>query len=425
MVAIIVLIVAIIAAVAVFDVERVTTYTHEPLFTLPWGTAPGEAGLADGADGEFYGPRSFYAGAGRITLADTFNARIQAFDYSGSVLAVYDLKDMALSSGAAAGGAPLDGAAGHGGQHPLAAFANPLEGVLNLGPQEPAGDGGSPAGTGTYSLGAGHPWINDLVVDARGHIFAADSAGLRIIQLNEGGQYVALVELPPLPDGGVSGAPSPAGSAGTDETVWVLDQLEISRQGALFLAHTYLSDEIYGRRLISLQSGEARFETLASATMGEGRELTFETGLPLPLPANSFVLAPRGRLTVEARGADPFSRIIRTYREGGIQADDWLIRHDRPIVNARLLGADRTGTAWIAINGGRSDGILTEVTRGWAEGGDMVSFQPGWHEGFHANVFARRDEEGNIFAAVPGPRGWRLDMWKASTRRRVKLASRP
>lgn len=467
MVAVAVAIIVIVAAVAVLDLEREITYSYEPLFTVPWGTAPGEAGLADGADGEFYGPRSFYVGDGRIILADTFNARIQVFDYSGALLAVHDLKDLPPSagvsvSGTGSGGAASVGSAGSAGSagssastgsaesagaaatsgtagaaatsgtaggHPLAAFASPTEGVLHLGPPAPAGEGGMPAPGAAYSLGAGHPWINDLVVDGRGHIFAADSAGLRIIQLNEGGQYAAVVDLPPLSgspggSGGSAGRGGPGGAAAGagDATAWLLDQLEISRQGALYLAHTYLSDEIYGRRLVSLFPGQERFETLASASMGEGRDLTFETGLPLPLPANSFVLAPRGYLTVEARGADPFSRIIRTYREGGIQTDDWLVRHERPIANARLLGADMPGTAWITINGGRPDGIITAAAPAGEDGPPV--FRPGWQGGFHANVFARRDEAGNIFAAVPGPRGWSLEMWRAHSRRSLKFAGR-
>lgn len=83
-----------------FDVG---TRAHETVVRMPWGTAPGEAGLIPGNEGSTIGPQAAdVAEDGSVYVLDQVNDRVQVFDSSGLPLNVIPmdlgpLGDIALS----------------------------------------------------------------------------------------------------------------------------------------------------------------------------------------------------------------------------------------------------------------------------------------------------------------------------------------
>lgn len=387
------------ALLALYDFVPTATYEHQVLFTVPWGTGADALGMASGADGSLYGPRSFAIQGSRVYVADTFNARVQVFDPDGSRAASIPLRVVPTTA------AP---------SHPLAVFA------------------ATAAADDSYSLGPGDPWINDLVVDERGEMYLADSAGPKIMHFDADGVLVQAIDVtgagPPAAAGpDADTAPS---DPAKDEPLWLLERLDLDQRGLVYLAHTYLSDQVLARSLVRFDPAEARFVHLSTAAMRAGGRLTMAAGSLLPVPANSFTLAADGTLYVESAGADPFSRHVRRYGGDNKLRSDWVVRHDRAITGAALIGADRYNQAYLLVNGvGRGDGdgsggaAVVRLVRG---GGKVAQVVPDltWDDTVLANVYARADKAGSIYLALPTAAGWRLETWRAKWRWTLQPAAR-
>lgn len=374
------------AALALLDFVPQVAYEHQVLFTAPWGTEPGALGLARGADGILYGPRSFALHGDLIYVADTFNARVQIFTPDGEVAGVMPLQDMPAAAG----------------DHPLTVFA---AGSL----EEEA-----------YSLQPGDPWINDLTVDRQGRLYLADSTGPRILLVDGDGAFLDAIDVSgaaPVPAADPAGAP--------DEPVWLLERVALDHQGLVYLAHTYLSDQMFARSLVRFEPGEDRFVHLSTAALREGQPLEMTAGSLLPSPANSFAPAGDGTLYVEAQGADPFARHVRLYGRSQQLLRDWVVRHRQAVMGASLLGADRFNHGYLLLNGGGQEATVVRL------GGDEPEATPvitgfHWPQGVAANIYGRVDSQGSIYLAAPGEDGWRLEKWQATWRRGIQWsAGRP
>lgn len=374
------------AALALVDFVPEVAYEHQVLFTVPWGAEPGALGLAQGADGVLYGPRSFAVHQDRIYVADTFNARVQIFTPRGEVAAVIPLQDMPAA----------------GDDHPLAVFAAAQ-------PEEDA-----------YTLQPGDPWINDLTVDRHGRLYLADGTGPRILLVDGDGAFLDTIDV-----SGAAPVPAAEAESAPDEPLWLLERLDLDNNGLVYLAHTYLSDQVFARSLVRFEPGQDRFVHLSTAALREGRPLEMTAGSLLPSPANSFALAGDGTLYVEARGADPFARHVRHYGHGNRLLQDWVVRHQRAVMGASLLGTDRFGHAYLLLNGGGEGAAVVQLAGNAPEAVPVISdFH--WPPGMAANIYGRVDPQGSVYLAVPGPDGWRLEKWQATWRRRLQWsAGRP
>src|SRR5690606_24484280 len=371
------------AALALLDFVPEAEYTHQVLFTVPWGTEPGALGLARGADGVLYGPRSFALHGDLIYVADTFNARVQAFTPDGEVAAIIPLQEMP--------------AAGH---HPLAVFAA-------AGPEDQS-----------HSLQAGDPWINDLTVDGRGRLYLADSSGPRILLVDADGTFLEAIDVS-------AAAPVPAadGAEAPDEPVWLLERVALDGRGLVYLAHTYLSDQVFARSLVRFEPGEDRFVHLAGASLREGGAMEPSPGSLLPSPANSFALAGDDALYVEDRGADPFARHVRLYGRGRRLRREWVVRHRQAVLGASLLGTDRFHHGYLLINGGGQEAAVVRLEEDQAEAVPVIAGLP-WPGSVAVNIYGRVDSGGSVYLAVPGADGWRLEKWQATWRRHIRWSAR-
>lgn len=398
----------IFALLALVDLVPVVTYEHQVLFHLPWGTATGQVGLADGEDGSFYGPRSFVVHDGQVYVADTFNARVQVFDLAGRLQQVIPLSTVPAMA------APH--LATHDPQRPppqdlLAAFAT------------------SGQGDDLYRLGPNEPWINDLAIGSQGNLYLADSNGPAILQLDAQGNWQATID--------VTGAIS----NDADDALWLLERLALDRRGLVYLAHTYFSQHLYTRSLVRFNPATARFVHLSTAALREGGRLGMEEGSLLPVPANSFALAADGSLYVESPGADPFARLVRHYSGDSRALGHWTLRHDHAITEASLIGVDRYNQAYLLVNPGKEHEALLRLDRKRDGSARIVSLynentkvrgdqladasrQNGAAHPFivKANVYGRVDRNGSVYLAAADSEGWRLEALTASWRRQLRLA---
>lgn len=364
-------------AISWLDVETGVRITPRVLATLPWGDEPGAVGRAEVGE-RVIGPRSFAVADDKIFVADTFGYRILVLDRDGAVAAAWDLASLDLAGDDGAGDETL---------------ARVLPGVVA-------------AATGGPRL---VPWVNDIAVGPDGHIYLADAAIPRIIVLSPEGELDRVIDLP-------ASAPN-AGEAG--DVVWLTERLLIDDDGVLYLTHAYLTDTALSRRVTRFQESTGKFAHISSVTLQRHGGTTLEAESLLPVPANSFVVAPNGHLYVEAAGSNPFTRVVRAYDNNIRLTHSWQVSWPELLDGASLVGVDRSQWVYLALGTGQAGGKMLLLA---PNQGTIYEAPVAWQSGYEANIYARLHGD-NIFIAVPGPSGFTLEQWPVQRFRRLVPAT--